>query len=91
MDLANQIERILKAPFQSVVPTQPQVGQWVFPIISTSDERETFNDKEGNEVTQNRPFEDLGAQQGGHRKCGIVISANQINKLQDSIYRQRIS
>lgn len=79
MDLANQIERILKAPFQSVVPMQPQVDQWVFPIISTSDERTTFDDEEGNEVIQNRPFEDLGAQQSRYRKCDIVMSAKQIN------------
>jgi len=79
VDLANQIERILKAPFQSVVPTQPQVGQWVFPIISISDERATLNDEEGNEDIQIRPFEDPGAQQGGQRKCDIVVSANQSN------------
>ncbi|KAL9062393.1 MAG: hypothetical protein Q9161_009819 [Pseudevernia consocians] len=46
---------------------QPQVDQWVFPIISTSDERTTFDDEEGNEVIQNRPFEDLGAQQSRYR------------------------
>lgn len=74
VDLANQIERIPKAPFHSVVPMQPQVNQWVFPIISTFDERTTFDDEEGNEVIQNRPFEDLGAQQ---RPCvdQTIISA----------------
>ena len=88
MDLANQIERILKAPFHSVVPTQPQVGQWIFPINSTSDEQETLDDEEDIQV---RPFEDAGAQQGGQSKYGIVFSANQSNRLQDSANQQKIS
>ena len=79
MDLANQIERILKAPFQSIVQMQPQEGQFIFPIISTSDEQGTLDDEEGNEDIQVEPVEDAGAQ-GGQSKYSIVFSAKQSNR-----------
>lgn len=91
MDLANQVERILKAPFQSVVPTQPQVSQWIFPISSTSDERANLDDEEGNKDMQVQPFEDVGAQQGSQSKYGIVFSTNQNNRLQHSANYQNNS
>lgn len=59
-DLANQIERILKAPFQRVVPLQPQLSDWIFTIVSTSSERAILDDEEGNEDTLVRPFQDAG-------------------------------
>ena len=90
VDLAKQIKRILNAPFQSVIPTQPQVGQWNFPIISTSGERATLDDEECNENIQVRSLDDAGAQQGGQSKYSIVFSATQSNRLQDSANCQEI-
>lgn len=85
VDLANRIENLLRAPFQSAVPTQPHVGQWILPVMSASGERTVQDDEEGNEDTEVQRFEYVGAQQddqpaGCPRKYGIAVSVYQSNR-----------